>query len=646
MLEDQLKKELPEIFLSSIQNIIHGNHVDGKELVLENSAVYPFKLTVTVNWQFTSEWENQRIAGGKSASVHSGMDSDHFDEIHENNIYDAANNKIRRLDFINDYKNAGTNGLIDNHKKVIHNYPTHSYHYDCGSCNGKGEGNCILCAGTGRKSCDKCWGSGQVQEYYTEYNNWKNTYEQRSRHVSCGRCYGRGRLTCYNCSGSGRQKCSSCSGHGYFTYYRTTSLVAVPSNQFNINCQEHAQKLVDYLAECKLTHLYQHIYFSGFNYDSIGQSYERFTYYGDSFLTEIFTNLRSTQHHIVGYSNPPLPFIRSGIFDQLFIEEISMLEEYQETSKIIPKEKALKFFNKFSGQPVLERSLRGVAKDRTSADQDHTAMIQEQCSYFITQKSAKQLANGINAILDKVSPAYNGLVWTIAALIFFIPVCIYCEYIFETANVESIWEAFWTAIGFVFFVFLLYIIYSIITLLISVIICSYNRRNVPQEFRQKFRNSEPFFSTAFIGSFFIIVVGMYGYAANNIQWLPKAGSSLVDLSIKSINYVKPTSLIHWYCQDDDPFENYRKDNFVCRSKYFIDVNKIPEEKFIHINTQMKIQEILHEHNQDILIDGKIGLKTKKAIVEYFDRNNMKYDENWSYDQILMRMIINEKNIKS
>lgn len=642
MSKNQLEKELPEILLSSIQNIIHGNHVDGKELVLESSAVYPFKLTVTIDWEFTSEWENEWIAGGKSASIHSGMNLNHFEKIHENNIYDATNNKIRRLDFINDYKNAGTKGLVHNHKKVIHNYSTHSYQYYCDNCGGKKEVNCTSCSGNGRKQCNNCWGAGQVQEYYTEYNNWQKTYEQRSRYVSCGRCGGGGRTTCYSCSGSGRQKCSPCAGYGYFTYYRSTSLVAVPSNKFNISCQEHAQKLVDYLAQCSLAHLYQHIYFSSFNYDPVGQSYERFTYYGDSFLTEIFTNLRSTQHHIVGYSNPPLPFIRSGIFDQLFSGEISVLEEYQETGKKIPKEKALNFFNKFSGQPVLERSLRSVAKDRISAAQDHTVMIQEQCSYFITQNSAKRLADGINAILDKVSPAYNGLVWAIAALIYFLAAGIYIEYFLEITNISNKWEFFVEIISFVFFTFIYYCAYSFITLLLSITVCTYKSRNVPKEFRQKFRNSEPFTSTAFIGSFFVIIFGMYGYVANNMKWLPKVGPTFLNSAFKSVDYIVPDSLVHRYCKDEDQNLFYRKNKFICGSKYFINMDQFKDSTFMYGNPKIRIQKILRDQNPDIIIDGKIGLKTKEAIIEYFDNRNMKYDENWSYNQIAIRMEIDSR----
>ena len=110
MLKDQLEKELPQILLSSVQNIIHGNHVEGKELILERSAVYPFKLTVTIDWNFTSEWNNERIAGGKPASIHSGIRLSDFESIHDNHVHDAANNKIRRLDFINEYKNFGSKG--------------------------------------------------------------------------------------------------------------------------------------------------------------------------------------------------------------------------------------------------------------------------------------------------------------------------------------------------------------------------------------------------------------------------------------------------------------------------------------------------------------------------------------------------------
>ncbi len=642
MLKDQLEKELPQILLSSVQNIIHGNHVEGKELILERSAVYPFKLTVTIDWNFTSEWNNERIAGGKPASIHSGIRLSDFESIHDNHVHDAANNKIRRLDFINEYKNFGSKGLVYNQKKTIHEYPTHSYQYYCDNCGGDGECNCSNCSGNGRVQCNNCWGAGQVQENYTEYNNWNKTYEQHSRYVSCARCGGGGRTTCYSCSGSGRQQCSPCSGYGYFTYYRSTYLVAVPYNQYHVNCQEHAQKLVDHLAGCNHDHLYQHIYFNGFNYEPNGQSHERFTYYGDSFVTEIFTNLRSIQHHIVGYSNPPLPFIRSGIFDQLFIEEITALEQYQDKGEKIPKEKALKFFNEFSGQPVLERSLRGVAKDRTSTSQDHTEMIRELCSYFITQNSAQRLSDGINAILDKVSPAYNGLVWIIAALIYFVAAGIYIEYFLETFNISSIWDLILELVIFLFFTLLYYCAYSIITYLLSITVCTYKSRNIPVEFRQKFRNNEPFLATAFIGSFFVIIMGIYGYAAHHKTWLPNAGPTLLNLLFKSVNYIVPDQIVHKYCKDEDPILPYRNKKFICGSKYFININQLTDGTYIFGDPKSRIQTLLRNDNPEIIIDGKIGPKTKEAVVEYFKKRNMNFDGNWSYNKIAIRMEIDNR----
>lgn len=639
MLKQQLEKELPQILLTSVQNIIHGNHVKGKELTLDHSAVFPFKLTVTIDWNFILKWNNEWIAGGKPAAVHSGKDVNHFEALHENHVDDATNNKIRRLDFINDYKNAGPRGLVYNQNKTIHEYPTHSYQYHCDQCRGHGEYNCSNCTGSGKKQCNHCWGTGQVQETYTEYNYSNRNYEQHLRYVSCGHCHGGGRTTCYNCSGSGRQQCSTCSGYGYFTYYRSSYLVAIPYNQYGVNCQKHAQELIDYLSECNHEHLYQQIYFNGFNYEPNGQSYERFTYYGDSFITEIFANLRSTQHHIVGYSNPPLPFIRSGIFDQLFIEEITALEQYQDTGKKISKEKALKFFNEFSGQPVLERSLRGVAKHRTSSSQDHTAMIQELCSYFITQLSAQRLSNGINAILDKVSPAYSGIVWSIAAFIYFISAGIYIEYLFETSVINGVWSLILEIISFIFFTLLYYCLYSIVTFLLSVAVCTYTSRNVPTEFRQKIRNKEPFFTTAFAGSFLVIIMGVYGYTAYNKTWLPHAGPTLLNFLFKSANYIIPNQLVHKYCQRDNTYSYYSNEKLICRSKYFVDMNQFSDRTYFIMDPKSRIQTFLRNDNPEIIVDGKIGPKTKEAIIKYFEKRNISYNKNWSYNQIAVQMEI-------
>lgn len=648
MSNDRLKKELPELLLFSIQNIIDGNHVDGKELYIESSEVYSFKLTIKIDWKFYSEWENEWIAGGEAASFHSGYDLKHFNKVHNDNIEDANNNKGRRINFISEYKNAGPRGFVNNNKKIIHNYTTHSYHYYCDTCDGRTKVSCSGCSGSGRKECDGCYGAGKIQESFTHYNNWNNSYEQRSRYVSCNRCGGSANITCYSCSGSGKKQCSTCSGHGYFTYYRSTSLVTEPSNYFSVNCQEYAQELVNYLADCNLNHLDKHINFTSLNYESVGQSYERFLYEGDSYVTNILTNLRSKSHRIVGYSNPPLPFIRSGIFDQLFIEEINALEEYQTVDKKIPKEKALDFFNNFSGQPVLERSLRGVAKVRKSTSEDNTALIKKECSYFITSESAKRLANGINAILDKVSPAYNGLVWTIAAIIYFIIAGIHVEYFTEIYGIPNKIELCSQLIVFLFFSFLYYFAYSIITFLLSIATCAYKSRNVPQEFRQKYRNKEPFFSTYFLGCLFIIIMAIYGYNASKTESIPMVGPKLLNLLFKSADYIFPETLVHKYCKNEYILDERRNNKYICQSKYFINKEKFNEElDRLNLNywsnIAFKIQYILKKNdNPDIKIDGVIGLKTKEKIGKYFADRNMSYDENWSNKKILANMLIEEK----
>ena len=111
---------------------------------------------------------------------------------------------------------------------------------------------------------------------------------------------------------------------------------------------------------------------------------------------------------------------------------------------------------------------------------------------------------------------------------------IYIEYFLETFNISSIWDLILELVIFLFFTLLYYCAYSIITYLLSITVCTYKSRNIPVEFRQKFRNNEPFLATAFIGSFFVIIMGIYGYAAHHKTWLPNAGPTLLNLLFKSL----------------------------------------------------------------------------------------------------------------
>ena len=64
---------------------------------------------------------------------------------------------------------------------------------------------------------------------------------------------------------------------------------------------------------------------------------------------------------MVGFSNPPYAFVRPFFFDDLFADEISMLEKIDADGKITRRE-AFKFFTRYCSQPALDSALKRIAK--------------------------------------------------------------------------------------------------------------------------------------------------------------------------------------------------------------------------------------------------------------------------------------------
>ena len=73
------------------------------------------------------------------------------------------------------------------------------------------------------------------------------------------------------------------------------------------------------------------------------------------------------------------------------------------------------------------------------------------------------------------------------------------------------------------------------------------------------------------------------------------------------------------------------------------MNDLMAGNYFFGDPESRIQTFLKGENPEIIIDGKIGSKTKKAIVEYFDKRNMNYDESWSYSEIAIRMEIENRD---
>ena len=150
-------------------------------------------------------------------------------------------------------------------------------------------------------------------------------------------------------------------------------------------------------------------------------------YSGSSTAVRLPFGLKGKAYTCYAFSNPPYPYVRPAVFDDLFTDKLEFLQKQLNGKGKLGKRKAVAFFNRYAGQPVLDDAMREIALCRTSADQDTGHAVQTVCQGFISTEMAARLADVLNLIIDKVSPAYSPTVW----VLFGLPVLAYMALLLE-----------------------------------------------------------------------------------------------------------------------------------------------------------------------------------------------------------------------
>ena len=131
------------------------------------------------------------------------------------------------------------------------------------------------------------------------------------------------------------------------------------------------------------------------------------SYAGISTAVMLPFGLKGKTYICHAFSNPPYPYVRPTVFDDLFADELAFLQTNLSGKRKLGKKDAVAFFSRYAGQPVLDDAMRKIADCRTAQDEDTGHAVQTACQGFISTEMAGRLANVLNLIIDKVSPAYS-----------------------------------------------------------------------------------------------------------------------------------------------------------------------------------------------------------------------------------------------
>ena len=499
---------LHEPFLKGLQNLINGNQAKPEDLVEISHEIFDFEAMATVTWEFYGKREESKIAGGAKEQIHFGDDTRGY-ENHARECLLQARDSADLHEILLAELRQNANEAVAKSGGAVRYYDFKPFSMSercdncggdgqtrCGECGGRGKKTCSSCGGRGRQSCSMCGGSGGVNRPHTQYNSDGSTYVTY-RYESCSSCGGSGSNTCYGCSGSGTVRCggcggsgyvqcAQCSGHGYFTTVANIGAYAKPSVNLRIKSRAYADELLDFLCARTCKFISQTIPFYQ-DEESGDENSHLFSYVGSSAITRLNFILLGKEYEAVGFSNPPYAFIRPPFFDDLFADEISMLEKIDADGKITRRE-AFKFFTRYCSQPALDSALKRIAKTDGAQTEAANAVI-EACEGYVSRGAASKLGETMKKCLNKISPVYSSAVWFGLGSVFWLIALVFTAgFLGENLAERYIMSPIYTIVFLALCAGVALCVLAPLSALVTLI----RRSSVPKEYRQSMRNKEAF----------------------------------------------------------------------------------------------------------------------------------------------------------
>ena len=324
------------------------------------------------------------------------------------------------------------------------------------------------------------------------------------------------------------------------------------------------------------------------------------SYAGISTAVMLPFGLKGKTYICHAFSNPPYPYVRPTVFDDLFADELAFLQTNLSGKRNLGKKDAVAFFSRYARQPVLDDAMCKIADCRTAQDEDTGHAVQTACQGFVSAEMAGRLANALNLIINRVSPAYSPAVW----ILFGLPVLAYTALLLEADAERNITRHTAEVLfGGGLFVLLALSAVGIAAALCSMAVVAWQRRKVPPAYRQKMRNREAFGRLFRWGFWVWLAACAYGFAAS-LDWLPKSEGRWA---------VKVTQTL---CSKANewlgPSEKPRLDGLCRPSDNHTERMELPAQK----EQVLYIQRRLQAGGYKIKADGKFGKESRRLARDY------------------------------
>lgn len=526
--------------IGHLRGLFGGNHCTTSDVqtVSEECDIYP--VSAFVSWQFRHTVSTQTHKG--NAAIKGG----HFDyrmndfQNHLRHLFEqAARNREIRGPFMQRVDVANAKALDwSTTPQAVHDFGAYSVCRQCDTCSGRGRVRCGGCGGGGKRTCSGCGGAGARNrtETRTRWNGHHHVTHTEHIRETCHSCNGRGRVVCTSCGGSGHQKCGSCSGHGFFTDVSHVQAIAHPSWRVPVPRGLASEALASALTQRgpsgALALVALALRHTGYN----EQDHWVVEYAGAADVVALKLNVVKQPYYVAAAGSVPTPIITPPVFDQLLAPEVAKVAAIAvgKRANAQVKRQAKMLFTAFRGLPILDASLRAIAKLDRKTQVEPSVAIRTVTEGFISHSTAETLGNAALSVLDKVSPANSKFAWCIVALVPASMSFVHAASSFNSFSPQSPWSALlpfvFTLIGAV----LAMLIASPAGWILSTLVSYLWRLRVPREYRQRGRNWAPLKQACS----FAIAMALCGTLAGiggAIGWWPtvtQAESAATDFAIR------------------------------------------------------------------------------------------------------------------
>ena len=521
-------EELAKATRKYIADLVHGNHASHADVKLISSNASRCYLKYSVEWHFSSKYSSETFSGNHARNLHYGFDYQGYQNETEKRMAAASSNIKIRSQFQNSILNKNNNGLVSAQQSIeIWNFGQHSVHTSCDNCNGSGKNRCRNCGSSGSVLCIYCAGQGFKMDYHYSRDS-DGRVHTRAYKDNCPACIG-GWQTCSDCSGTGVVSCRACDGHGYFT--EITSVTAFANPHIFVSSQSDIlqKTLQNHLIEAPLKSIFPAVDFFYEDNANTASNIWRVNYGAKSIVVETLIKINSEHYAIASLGVNNYYFYKPAIFDNLFASEISRAANKKSKNSINTKST----FKEFTQYPRLAEAMKLLARQQTTNANALAIPLTNSCHGFISSQAASLLGAQLEFVLNRISPQYSIVTWSILMAIPLFLIFLIAQNWFEIHHVSQSFEGFIVFIKAALLSTIALTVISPIAAASSSVVTFFKKILIDKPYRQKGRNWKPYKKFILLGILITWLGAFVGIATRNSlipEWESNAVSTARNLA--------------------------------------------------------------------------------------------------------------------